>query len=71
MRLGRVEFNIGYVVDLDNEEMVDHAKEAIMDDITSASRNGVSLHTDTDGDYSEGDIPEFLLPEEEEADYID
>ena len=26
MRLGRVEFNIGYVVDLDNEDMVDHAK---------------------------------------------
>jgi len=68
MRLGRVEFNIGYVIDLDNENMVDHAKEAIQEDIESAIRNGVSINIVTDYDgITEGDIPEFLLDEDEEC----
>ena len=33
MRLARVEFSIGYVVDLDNEDMIDHAKEAVFEDV--------------------------------------
>ena len=36
MRLGRVEFNIGYVVDLDNEIMVSEAKGAILEDVINA-----------------------------------
>ena len=33
MRLGRVFLNIEYIVDLDNEEMVQAAKEFIRDDV--------------------------------------
>ena len=36
MRLGKVEINYGYVVDLDDEEMVDHAKESIFQDMFNA-----------------------------------
>jgi len=63
MRLGRVEFNIGYAVDLDNEDMVDHAKEAIFEDIQSANRNGVSINIvkDKSDSLTENDIPEFLM----------
>lgn len=68
MRLGRVEYNIGYVVDLDNEDMVDHAKEAIFEDLQSAWKNGFVPHIDKDGEYSENDIPEFLLDEPDEPD---
>ncbi len=34
MRVGRVFLNIEYFVDLDNEEMVQAAKEMIRDDVT-------------------------------------
>jgi len=30
MRIGRIEFNIGYVVDLDNKNMVDDEKKPYM-----------------------------------------
>jgi len=66
MRLGRVEFNIGYVVDLDNEDMVEHAKQSVMDDIDSAQRHGCIIGIEKEGDYSENDIPEFLLETEED-----
>ncbi|MFA5445905.1 MAG: hypothetical protein WC262_13125 [Bacteroidales bacterium] len=33
MRVGRVFLNIEYIVDLDNEEMVQAAKEFIQDDV--------------------------------------
>ena len=63
MRLGRVQFNIGYVVNLDDGDMVQHAKDAIADDITNAARDGVFcdiIHKDSHDEMSEGDIPEFL-----------
>ena len=65
-RLGRVEFNIGYVVDLDDENMIDHAKESIYEDILSAFKNGCNLNIDTHGHkFSENDIPEFLIETDE------
>lgn len=33
MRIGRVCFNIEYIVDLDNPEMIDVAKDFIRDDV--------------------------------------
>lgn len=33
MRLGRIEIKLGYTIDLDDPEMVAHAKDAILDDI--------------------------------------
>ena len=62
MRLGRVEFNIGYVVDLDDPDMVQHAKDSIVDDITNAARDGVFcdiIKDEMDG-LGIGDIPDFL-----------
>ena len=53
MRLGRIEFNMGYVVDLDNEDMVWHAKEAIADDVMSVVQGGrsIPLNTITEGEF--------------------
>ena len=53
MRLGRIEFNMGYVVDLDNEDMVWHAKEAIADDVMSVVQGGrsIPLNTITEGKF--------------------
>ena len=54
---------MGYVVDLDNADMVQHAKDAIVEDIHSADTDSVAPSFDIikKGDFSEGDIPEFLL----------
>jgi len=70
MRLGRVRVSTEYVVDLDNKEMVDHAKDCIVEDINNAIKYfevyGL-LEIDTDGHgLEESDIPEFLLENEEE-----
>jgi hypothetical protein len=67
MRLGKVSFGSAYVVDLDNKEMVEHAKEAVYDDLTSAVKFGDafnSLLVEEAPDAEEGEIPEFLLDEE-------
>jgi len=68
MRLGRIEFNMGYVVDLDNEDMVWHAKEAIADDVMSVVQGGrsIPLNTITEGKFVESDIPDFLLDDDED-----
>lgn len=73
MRLGTVQLEYGYVVDLDDQDMVDHAKTAILEDMSHAlGFNGalpagnVSFQIDKDKDnsLSENDIPEFLLDKE-------
>jgi hypothetical protein len=64
MKLGRVIFDLGYVVDLENQEMVDHAKDCIYEDIMSAIKyNEVHNYLEVveAPDASEGDIPEFLI----------
>lgn len=67
MRLGRVEMCISYVVDLDDQNMVDHAKESLMEDVTEAVlRDGldgwVKIVDARPGD-TEADIEEFLTEE--------
>ena len=70
MRLGRIEFNMGYVVDLDNKDMVWHAKDAIADDVMSVVQGGnIPLDTITEGKFVEGDIPDFLLDDEDGDEY--
>jgi len=69
MRLGRIEFNIGYVVDLDNEDMVKLARDAIYEDVINASRDGVSFLTSRDVDgLTKDQIPDFLLDNEDDED---
>jgi hypothetical protein len=70
MRLGRVEFRVSYVVDLDNPDMITHAQDAVFDDVYHTFKyGGVAEHimtaealpTDT-----ADDIPPFLLDDTEE-----
>lgn len=62
-RLGRVVFDLGYVVDLDNEEMVDDAKTCVIEDIHNAIKYGELdqyIEVRDDPDAKVEDIPEFL-----------
>ena len=68
MRLGKIAIGIGYVVDLDNEEMVNHAKQSLYEDMTNSVKyreiyDWISIMKD--GDFKEEDIPQFLLDGEE------
>jgi hypothetical protein len=68
MRLGRVYFSSSYVVDLDDPDMVAHAKDAVYEDICSANKYdemGIWIKADAAPDASPNDIPEFLLDNEE------
>lgn len=67
MRLGKVKLHLEYVVDLDNESMVDHAKDALLDDIMDSYKYN-TLHrlieiTEQDANLKQEDIAEFLLDE--------
>lgn len=67
-RLGRVYFNINYVVDLDNKDMVDEAKQCVFEDVMNAVKyDEVAAHIEvvSDATATEEDIPEFLLPPKE------
>jgi len=69
MRMGRVVLDLGYAVDLNNEEMVEHAKQCIYDDICSAIKyNEVGDWIDVieTPKASPDMIPEFLLENDEE-----
>ena len=64
--LGRVVISAGYVVDLDDEEMVDHAKESLFEDIMNAVKYNelggyIEVDKKPDPDLTEQDIPSFLL----------
>ena len=66
-RLGRVVVDLGYVVDIENPEMVEHAKRCLYDDIMTADNNQnlndfIEIHEDKKAKISE--IPEFLLEDE-------
>jgi hypothetical protein len=71
-RLGRIAFDLGYVVDLDNNEMVDEAKECILEDIRNAIKFGeLDQYLETQpapDNATEADIPEFLIHADEETD---
>ena len=67
-RMGLVRFELSYAVDLNDEAMVDHAKECLYEDIMSMVKhdetfNGIRVEENTDIDYD--DIPEFLLGEKD------
>ena len=76
MRLGKVEINYGYVVDLDNEEMVDQAKACLYQDLMNAYKyDEIDHHLVVRPDQSplcathqlsEGDIPSFLIEDDVE-----
>lgn len=67
MKLAKMSINLGYVVDLDNEEMVNYAKECLYDDIMQLVKyNEVAdlvEHCECveSPDLTEDDIPEFLI----------
>jgi hypothetical protein len=62
MRLGRIEKSFGYVVDFDDEDMVEEARDALMEDMRNASRSVVSFDFESDKDnaLTKDDIPDFL-----------
>ena len=69
MRLGKVSYKIEYMVDLDNEEMVDHGKDCVYEDVMSAVKfEGVydGIKIEPAPDACEGDIPEFLLDNDDD-----
>jgi len=63
-RFGRVVFDLGYVVDLDDEEMVEEARTSIVEDIYSAMKYGELdqyIEVREDSAAREEQIAEFLL----------
>ena len=73
MRLGKVEINYGYVVDLDNEEMVEQAEACLYEDLLQAFKFNEIEHWigKKEADrfnpaYSEDDIPSFLTEDDVE-----
>lgn len=72
MRLGRVVLNMGYVVDLDNDDMVIQAREALYSDIMSLVKYdeiGESIETVEDSSLKKEQIPDFLT--EDHTDYLE
>jgi len=63
MRLGRVQISHSYVVNLDNEDMVEHARDALYEDLMNAVKFD-ELHSNIevveDPDATETEIPDFL-----------
>ena len=69
MKLGRVTIDLGYVVDMDNDEMVDRAKQNLYDDIRTLDNNDelsawIGVHEDNT--LTENDIPEYLTSDKED-----
>jgi hypothetical protein len=70
-RLGRVEFKISYVVDLENENMVDEARQCVFEDVMTAVKydevdKNIDIVEDSTADAE--DIPEFLSGPTEDED---
>jgi hypothetical protein len=64
MRLGKVVYKIEYTVDLNNKDMVDHAKECIAEDVDAAVKyNEVydSIDVIRDPKAKVSNIPDFLM----------
>lgn len=69
MRLGRVQVYHSYVVDLDNRDMIQEAKNCLAEDMMNFYKyNEVDANIDVveDKTATESDIPEFLLGEPNE-----
>jgi hypothetical protein len=69
MRIGRVYIPSAYIVDLDDEEMVERAKTCMYEDIMNAVKYNELENwieddpVDPEENFSEADIPEFLKNE--------
>jgi hypothetical protein len=70
MRMGRLQFSIDYVVDLDNKDMVRHAIQAMVDDLNELVRYELEEYINEveDDTLSVDDIHEFLTELDEEED---
>ena len=70
MKLGKVKIELEYVVDLDNEEMVNDAKTYMYEDIMNIVKYeelfDIIEVTDEDKTLKEEDIPDFLKEEVED-----
>ena len=70
MKLGKVKIELEYIIDLDNQDMVDQAKNALYEDLMNAAKYEELFDmievTDEDKTLKETDIPEFLREEDEE-----
>ena len=67
MKLGRISLDLNYIVDMDNEEMVRHATEALYEDLLQGVKYGDLanwIRISEDKDAKEDMIPEFLLDEQ-------
>jgi hypothetical protein len=67
MKLGRICVDLNYIVDMDNEEMVRHATEALYEDLMQGVKYGDLtnwIRVSEDKDAKEEMIPEFLLGEQ-------
>ena len=67
MKLGRISLDLNYIVDMDNEEMVRHATEALYEDLMQGVKYGDIanwIRISEDKDAKEDMIPEFLLDEQ-------
>lgn len=71
MKLGKVKIELEYVVDLDNEDMVNDAKNYMYEDIMNIVKYeelfDIIEVTDEDKTLKEEDIPEFLIEDLEVA----
>jgi len=69
MRLGRVTIKSSYVVNLDDEDMVNHAADTVVEDIENAVKHNeldLWIKVESALDADESDIPSFLLEKENE-----
>ena len=71
MRLGRVVVDIGYIVDMDDSDMIEEAKSALYDDVHNAIKYNeldcwISIIEDNEA--NESDIPDFLLENKTDRD---
>jgi len=67
MKLGRICVDLNYIVDIDNDEMVRHATEALYEDLMQGIKYGDLVNwirVSEDKNATEDMIPEFLLDKE-------
>jgi len=67
MKLGRISVDLNYIVDIDNDEMVRHATEALYEDLMQGIKYGDLgnwIRVSEDKNATEDMIPEFLLDKE-------
>lgn len=68
-RYGRVTFSISYVVDLDDEEMIDEAREMVAEDVRDAIRHHEAsawIEVEPDAQATEDDIHDYLIEQRNE-----